>query len=45
MKYMLDLYAGLGGASEAMIQDVEWDVRRVDNNPLLMMVENMVNIF
>ena len=44
MRYMLDLYAGLGGASEAMIQDVGWSVRRIDNNPLLMMVENMVNV-
>jgi hypothetical protein len=44
MKYMLDLFAGLGGASEAMIHDRGWDVRRVDNNPLLMMVENMVNV-
>ena len=38
---MLDLFAGLGGASEAMIQ-TGWDVLRIDNNPLLNNVENMV---
>lgn len=38
---MLDLYAGLGGASEAMLQ-TGWDVLRIDNNPLLNNVENMV---
>ena len=38
---MLDLFAGLGGASEAMIQ-TGWDVLRIDNNPLLNSVENMV---
>lgn len=42
MKYMLDLFAGLGGASEAMINDQSWSVRRVDNNPLLCLLENMV---
>ena len=25
MKYMLDLFAGLGGASEAMIHDRDWE--------------------
>lgn len=38
---MVDLYAGLGGASEAMIR-TGWDVLRIDNNPLLVDVENMV---
>lgn len=38
---MLDLYAGLGGASESMLQ-TGWDVLRIDNNPLLAGVENMV---
>ena len=38
---MLDLYAGLGGASESMLQ-TGWDVLRIDNNPLLSGVENMV---
>jgi len=38
---MVDLYAGLGGASEAMIR-TGWDVLRIDNNILLQGVENMV---
>jgi hypothetical protein len=38
---MVDLYAGLGGASEAMIR-TGWDVLRIDNNPLLAGVDNMV---
>ena len=38
---MLDLFAGLGGASESMIQ-TGWDVLRIDNNQLLAGVENMV---
>tara|TARA_Y100000004_G_scaffold134348_1_gene151947 strand:+ start:3641 stop:4246 length:606 start_codon:yes stop_codon:yes gene_type:complete len=40
MKHMLDLYAGLGGASESMIQN-GWSVLRIDNNILLQNVENM----
>ena len=36
---MLDLYSGLGGASEAMLNN-GWDVRRIENNPLLMSVPN-----
>jgi len=35
MKRMLDLCSGLGGASEAFFQSDEWDVIRIDNNPLL----------
>jgi len=31
---MLDLYSGLGGASEAFVR-AGWDVVRIDNNPLL----------
>ena len=38
MKYMLDLFSGLGGASEAFITDPKWEVLRIDNNPLLMEV-------
>jgi hypothetical protein len=34
MKSMLDLYSGLGGASEAFVR-AGWDVTRVENNPLL----------
>jgi len=34
-KKMLDLYSGLGGASEAFVQSEAWDVMRVENNELL----------
>lgn len=35
-KHFLDLFSGLGGASEAFVQDVDnWTVLRIDNNPLL----------
>ena len=42
MKYFLDLFAGLGGASEAFINDSNWSVLRIDNNPLLQSVPNMI---
>ena len=36
MKHFLDLFSGLGGASEAFVQDLrQWAVLRIDNNPLL----------
>lgn len=35
MKHMLDLFSGLGGASEAFYQCPGWSVLRIDNNPLL----------
>ena len=35
MKHMVDLYSGLGGASEAMANDPRWNVLRIENNPLL----------
>jgi len=36
MKHFLDLFSGLGGASEAFVQDLgNWSVLRIDNNPLL----------
>lgn len=38
---MLDLYSGLGGASEAFLS-AGWDVLRIDNNPLLSGVPNTV---
>tara|TARA_R110000824_G_C15180082_1_gene673682 strand:+ start:138 stop:788 length:651 start_codon:yes stop_codon:yes gene_type:complete len=38
-KYMIDLFSGLGGASEAFVNDDEWIVRRFDNNPLLEEIE------
>ena len=39
--HFLDLFSGLGGASEAFIQDSNnWTVLRIDNNPLLSGVPN-----
>lgn len=35
MKHMVDLFSGLGGASEAMAQDPNWNVLRIENNLLL----------
>jgi len=40
---MLDLFSGFGGQSEAFLR-AGWEVMRVDNNPLLSGVENMVEI-
>jgi len=40
---MLDLFSGFGGQSEAFLR-AGWEVMRVDNNPLLQGVENMVQI-
>ena len=35
-KHFLDLFSGLGGASEAFVQDLDnWTVLRIDNNSLL----------
>lgn len=36
VKLMMDLFSGLGGASEAFHQRGEWQVYRYENNPLLM---------
>ena len=33
---MLDLFSGLGGASQAMVDHPAWQVIRIDNNPLLL---------
>ena len=44
MLRMLDLFSGLGGASEAMIRDPKWTVMRIENNPLLMGVPNTESI-
>jgi len=41
MQLMEDWFAGLGGASEAFIQDPNWQVLRYDNNPLLANVPGM----
>ena len=35
MKLMIDLFSGLGGASEAFAQNTEWAVLRYENNPAL----------
>jgi|TARA_R100000482_G_C5129279_1_gene150794 hypothetical protein len=35
-KHFLDLFSGLGGASQAFVDDIDnWTVLRIDNNPLL----------
>lgn len=42
-RHFLDLFSGLGGASEAFAQDPSnWNVLRIDNNPLLSEVPNTV---
>lgn len=41
LNVFLDLFAGFGGASEAFMDDPNWEVQRVDNNELLNQVENM----
>ena len=33
---MIDLFAGLGGASQAFVDDPNWFVIRIDNNPILL---------
>lgn len=38
-KKMLDLFSGLGGASEAFLQH-GWEVKRIENNPELALVPN-----
>jgi len=40
-RVMIDFFAGLGGASEAMMSDPTWLVQRLDNNPMLAGVPNM----
>jgi len=41
MKHMVDLYSGLGGASEAFF-DANWNVLRIENNPLMSAVPHTV---
>lgn len=36
VKVMIDLYAGLGGASQAFVDDDEWEVYQIDNNATLL---------
>jgi len=47
MKRMLDLCSGLGGASQAFVDSSEWEVLRIENNPLLSHVSNtkLISIF
>ena len=45
MLKMLDLFSGLGGASEAMVNDPKWEVLRIENNPLLSGVQNMSGLY
>ena len=42
MKFMIDMFSGLGGASEAFIQSKNWDVIRFDNNSLLKDIEETI---
>ena len=35
MMKMLDLFSGLGGASEAFVNSNKWEVQRIENNPIL----------
>lgn len=35
MRHFLDLFSGLGGASEAFVDRPGWSVLRIDNNPIL----------
>lgn len=43
---MLDLFSGLGGASEAMLNN-GWEVKRIENNPALALVPNteIMNVY
>lgn len=36
MKIFIDLFCGLGGASDAFVNDARWKVIRIDNNPELL---------
>ena len=40
MKKILDLYSGLGGFSEAFVNDSNYEVMRLEINPLLSGVSN-----
>lgn len=42
-KYLfIDLFSGLGGASEAFMRSETWDVVRIENNPQLAFVPNTI---
>ena len=38
----IDLFSGLGGASEAFMRSESWDVVRIENNPELSFVPNTI---
>ena len=42
MRHMVDLYSGLGGASQSMVDSPGWNVLRIENNPLLSAVPHTV---
>jgi len=42
MRYMVDLFSGLGGASQAMVDSPGWHVCRIENNSLLSEVPHTV---
>ena len=44
---VLDLCSGLGGFSEAFVNDLDWEVMRIENNPLLSEVPHteIIDIF
>lgn len=42
MRLFLDLFSGLGGASEAFMDSEKWHVMRIDNNELLKDVPNTI---
>ena len=44
MKRFLDLFSGLGGASEAFVRSPSWEVLRIENNPLLADVPESVQM-
>lgn len=41
-RILVDLFAGLGGASEAFVQHPDWKVFRIDNSPLVESVDCMI---
>lgn len=41
---MLDLFSGLGGASESMNRSPNWEIMRIENNPLLSGIEHTEQI-
>ena len=49
MRHMVDVFSGLGGASEAMVRSPGWAVLRIENNPRLAnvpftVIDNVENV-